>query len=664
MVGGLPIAVSAAASGVADVMTSHGPIADPSAATTSVSRVALSVLDRQTATRLGVGVVLTATRADGETGSASVSFEVDYSKFAFGYGADYGRRLRLVQLPACALTAPARRECADQQPVTNGRNDTTSSKVSGVVDLAVPATPPMMASATGGQGGGAAAPEPIVMAITSGSSSDSGDFAASTLNQSSSWAAGSNSGDFTTTVPLTVPPAPGGLVPSIALNYSSGSVDGLTKSTNTQAPWTGEGWSMSGVSFVERSYRSCKDDGVAYTGGDLCWVSSLPVSIVLNGRSTQIMDNSGNGLKAEDDSLGWKVERLTGAANGARDGEYFKVTTMDGTQYFFGFRDRAAYGGVQRVEVFGNNPGEPCYVGGNFNANHCPQAYRWNVDRVVDRFGNTMVYNWQLYEGNYGMNRNTTAVTYDITSTLLSIEYGANDNVTGSTPTGKVTFAQGFRCFYGDCAHTTDPSVWMDTPWDQRCETWATSCPGLYAPTFWTLYKMDEARSHVWDVGIGGWTTVDYIAPSYGFPSTGDYIAPAGDDTSPSLWAWKIWLHNRPPIDIGGARFPNRVFWGNDLNRAPMNHWRINWLKSGTGQTTTVTYSSEECTRTNVYDGASDHNPRRCFPQWEDDQYRWYHKYVVWDVTVEDTIVSSPMQRWHYDYSTAAASSTNGAEWA
>lgn len=130
------------------------------------------------------------------------------------------------------------------------------------------------------------------------------------------------------------------------------------------------------------------------------------------------------------------------------------------------------------------------------------------------------------------------------------------------------------------------------------------------------------------------------------------------------MWAWKIWLKNRPPIDIGGVRFANRVFWGNDLNRAPMNHWRINWLKSGTGQSTTVTYSSEECTRTNVYDGASDHNPRRCFPQWEDDQYRWYHKYVATDVTVEDTVGGSPPMRWHYDYSTAAASSTNGAEWA
>ncbi|HCU50698.1 MAG TPA: hypothetical protein DGG94_13000 [Micromonosporaceae bacterium] len=664
VVGGLPIAVSAAAtSGVADVMTSHGPIVDPSATTGSVSRVALSVLDRQTATRLGVGVVLTASRADGQAGSAPVSFDIDYAKFAFGYGADYGRRLRLVQLPSCALTTPDRRECADQQPVTNGRNDTTASKVSGTVDLAVPATPPVMVSATGGQGGGAAAPEPLVLAITSSSSSDSGDFTASTLNQSSSWAAGSNSGDFTTTVPLTVAPAPGGLVPSVALNYSSGSVDGLTKSTNTQAPWTGEGWTLSDVSFVERSYRSCKDDGVAYTGGDLCWVSSLPVSIVLNGHATQIMDNSGNGLKAEDDSLGWKVERLTGASgNGARDGEYFKVTTMDGTQYFFGYRDRAAYGGVQRVEVFGNNPGEPCYIGGNFNANHCPQAYRWNLDYVVDRFGNTMVYNWGVYEGNYGMNRNTTAVTYDITSTLASIEYGANVNVAGSTPTGKVTFAQGFRCFYGDCAHTTDPSVWMDTPWDQRCDTWATSCPGLYSPTFWTLYRLDEIMSSVWDAGIGGWTTVDYIRPSYGFPPTGDFISPSGDDTSPSLWAWKIWLHNRPPIDISGIRLANRVFWGNDLNRAPMNHYRIEWLKSGTGQTTTVTYTGTECTRTNVYDGASDHNPRRCFPQYEDDQYRWYHKYVATDVTVTDTVGGSPTQRWHYDYSTAAAQPV-GDEW-
>jgi RHS repeat-associated protein len=673
-VGTLPVRVTAGGTApVADMLNSSGPFADPTSSTLSVSPVSsagLSVLDRITAGKLGAAVLLTVARTDGLTGPSSVSIDVDYSSFAFAYGGDYGRRLHLVRLPSCALTTPDRPECATQQPLADDRNDTTAMHVSATIDLAAPAPTPIMqdSPAGGGQGGGAIAPEPAVMAVTSSSSSDSGDYSASTLNQSSSWTAGSSSGDFTTTVPLTVAPVPGGLAPKIALQYSSGSVDGLTQSTNTQASWAGEGWSLSGVSFVERPYRPCKYDGVSYSGGDLCWVAVGPVSIVLDGHSTRLFPNDSGGWKAEDDSLGWKVEYLTGAANnGARNGEYFKVTTMDGTQYFFGYRDRNAYGGVQSVEVFGNNPGEPCYIGTNFNANHCTQAYRWNLDYVLDRFGNTMVYNWVVYQGRYGANLNTVAITYDITSTLVSIDYGTNVNVAGG-PSAKVSFTPGFRCFVEvtvcDDAPGANTQYWFDTPWDQYCQTWATSCPGKYAPTFWTLYKLDAITSKVWDAVTGIWVTVDAIEPSYGMPSTGDFISPAGDDTSPSLWAWRIYLYGRPFIDIGGIQFKNRVFWGNDLNRAPMTHWRINWLKSGTGQTTAITYSPEECTRTNVYDGASDHNPRKCFPQWEVDQYRWYHKYVATDVDVSDTVGGSPAQHWHYDYSTAAASSTNGAEWA
>jgi hypothetical protein len=121
-------------------------------------------------------------------------------------------------------------------------------------------------------------------------------------------------------------------------------VDGLTKSTNSQASWIGEGWDYH-PGFVERSYRSCRLDGNS-PSQDLCWVSASPVSVVLDGVSSRLFRHDADGSwRAEDDSAGWRVERLTGLGNGARDGEAFRITTADGTQYWFGSKADGSYGG-------------------------------------------------------------------------------------------------------------------------------------------------------------------------------------------------------------------------------------------------------------------------------------------------------------------------------
>lgn len=70
------------------------------------------------------------------------------------------------------------------------------------------------------------------------------------------WAAGGSSDAFTWNYPMTPPPAPGGLQPTLELNYDSQSVDGLTSATNNQASWAGDGWSYE-PGFIERSYQSC-----------------------------------------------------------------------------------------------------------------------------------------------------------------------------------------------------------------------------------------------------------------------------------------------------------------------------------------------------------------------------------------------------------------------
>lgn len=77
--------------------------------------VSVRVLPHQDATRLGVaGVVLVATPAAGSRGK--VQLGLDYGAFAAAYGGNYGDRLHLVKLPACALTTPQRTACRTQTP--------------------------------------------------------------------------------------------------------------------------------------------------------------------------------------------------------------------------------------------------------------------------------------------------------------------------------------------------------------------------------------------------------------------------------------------------------------------------------------------------------------------------------------------------------------------
>jgi hypothetical protein len=303
----------------------------------------------------------------------------------------------LVALPACAATTPSVPACRTQVPLSQAANDTVADKVSGVVDLGTVASGAGPASRSASDpASDMAVTGSVLLAVLAGAASETGDWSATPLPQALNWQAGSSGGDFTYSVPIDVPTAPGALAPEVSLGYSSGSVDGLSKSKNSQASWVGEGWDYH-PGFVERSYRPCIRDGEGSTGGgNLCWVSASPLTLVLDGKSTRLVQTAANGWKTEDDSDGWRVEHLTSPW------ESFKVTTRDGTQYFFGSKPASEYGGIMTVEVYGNNPGEPCYHSGGLHLSHCTMPYRWNLDRVVDVHGNVMDLEWWRHRGSYG----------------------------------------------------------------------------------------------------------------------------------------------------------------------------------------------------------------------------------------------------------------------
>ncbi|MFC4046774.1 ricin-type beta-trefoil lectin domain protein [Dactylosporangium siamense] len=315
--GGLPVRVLAG--GLADAAPRTRAELSASAARASVP-VRVTVADQRASAAAGVrGVLLRVSRADGGTGRADVGLSVGYGKFAAGYGADYGSRLRLVSLPECALSTPSVPACQVQTPIASANDPVAQTVTAQQVSV------------------GSAAGSSTVMALTSSSSgtSSAADWTATDLSPSYSWASGSAGGDFTLNYPLKVPASLGGPQPAVSLAYSSGSVDAKTAAKTGQSSVVGEGWELSGGGYVERSYRSCADAGGSTP--DLCWVNAAAVTLVFGGRSVKLIQD-GNGWHASsDDKL--RIERVfdtSATRNNAVNGEHWKVTTQDGTQYFFG----------------------------------------------------------------------------------------------------------------------------------------------------------------------------------------------------------------------------------------------------------------------------------------------------------------------------------------
>ncbi|MFI6939410.1 hypothetical protein ACIBI4_09075 [Streptomyces sp. NPDC050418] len=237
---------------------------DPPAESVSPDKVDVRVLDRQDIKPAGgVGLGLQVTRADGGTAAGEVQVDVDYSKFKYAFGGDFAGRLRLVKMPACALSTPEAEGCTEREFV-EADNDTKSGTLTATVEAAPDAgegTSTQLVDSAGAS----------VYVLASGSSSDQGDYRASTLSATGSWDVSTGSGAFTYSYPFQLPKPPMGSAPPLALDYNSQSVDGRTSASNNQASWVGMGWDLN-VGYIERRYRNCSQDGLP-TIGDLCWDS-------------------------------------------------------------------------------------------------------------------------------------------------------------------------------------------------------------------------------------------------------------------------------------------------------------------------------------------------------------------------------------------------------
>ncbi|MFE7805819.1 polymorphic toxin-type HINT domain-containing protein [Streptomyces sp. NPDC057430] len=590
--------------------------------------------------------------------SGQVGVEVDYTTIRGAYGAGWSSRLRLVTLPTCALTTPEKPECRKQTPLAT-ENDAKNHTLTATLTTA--GTPSPLTAPTATESARTASPlstlamgtaGATVLAATASASGSEGSFKATSLAASGSWNAGGNSGGFGWSVPIDVPAAPGGLAPNVALSYNSSAIDGRTASTNNQASWIGEGWEYS-PGFVERRYASCENDKQGGNNttktGDLCWKSEN-ATLSLNGSSNELIwDSTKSTWKLQSDD-GSRIERIydtTANNSGDADSEYWKVTTLDGTQYWFGKNRLPGWdtetNSVFTVPVYGNHSGEQGH-GTDYASSAEQQGWRWNLDYVVDPHGNAMALYYTKEQGYYAQNnKNDDPKPYTRGGYLNRIDYGLRAGAAyPANPAGRVTFTTGDRCLSNctfDEAHATS---WPDVPVDLNC-TSGTECLQA-SPSFWSKQRLRTINTF----SLVGSTLqpADTWTLSQSFPATGDTSTPTLflDSVQRTAKAGALADIAMPATTFEGTLMANRVDAAE--GRPPLNRKRITKVTNETGGQTLVTYHPTNCTPTTL-PAPDATTSKRCYPSWwtpegfADPVKDWFHKYLISTITEDDTTAGS-----------------------
>jgi RHS repeat-associated protein len=678
----------------------------------AASSESVSFASRSAAQAAGInGVVFTVSRADGGALPSATEVSLNYTGFAAAYGGGYVDRLNLVELPACALTTPTVAACRVQKPVSF-TNDYKTGTLTATV--AVGADTPSAQSATGKT---ASRNSAIVLATPSTGSGPVGSYTATSLSPAGSWSGGGSSGAFTYSYPITAPPTVGGTAPDVSLDYNSASVDGRTAATSAQASWIGDGWDYS-PGFIERSYQTCSDATVSIANSsDLCWAGNI-VTLSLAGHSGALVrvDGAKQPTWRLQNDDGTKVIALTGATNGAWEGEAWEIITPDGTQYYFGENhlpggngSDAATSSVWTEPVYCPDPSASdapdagaCYNSSTGSNSFEPNmAWRWNLDYVVDPHGNLQTYTWtpetNYYDrGHDNGNGTGTNTSYTRGGYLSTIQYGyrLSDAIAGTAPLDEITFNTTGRCAPGtsNCTYSylsqnlTSSSVtsaWPDVPADQICPTQSGTCYN-YGPTYFSTQALSSIVS---SVRVGStWNKVDTYTLSQMFPSpqateisnlSSDEVCKpnCGDGTVAVMWLASIQRTGDDTLGAGGAAsalsavtfipemMPNRVEY--PANGVAFYRPRMDSITTESGAQIVVSYditTSENCTSSDL-PASADENNMYCFPQYStaidgtSAVLDWFNIYPVQEVTVNDLVAPaswSEAQITQYSYTGAA----------
>ncbi|MFJ8011073.1 polymorphic toxin-type HINT domain-containing protein [Streptomyces sp. NPDC096339] len=647
----------------------------------------------------GALISLSDTGQAASTGKVTLNFDV--SAWGKSAGANWADRARLVRLPSCALTTPSADGCTTRTPVAAQR-DAAGHLVAEVDVPKAPAAsvlklPPTGKSASDASGSAPlAAPQSVVLAAEAGPSGAAGDYSATPLLPSASWQAGANAANFTYGYTAEVPSSIAGAGPSIVLGYDSASIDGRTASTNAQAGPIGDGWEWSPGS-ISRSYKGCKDAGIK-DSGDECWAGDI-LSLSLAGHAGQIVRDDTTCVYRLQGDDGTKIERLTDQRNAAWKGEAFKVTTTDGTQYYFGSNRLPGGDGtdpeaksVSTVPVYFNSGQDKC-LGAQTPANGTWQqlGWQWNLDYVVDPHQNLISYRYEQEDNHYGRgggqnNGTGTSTKYQRGSYPTWIGYGQRlpEQIAAkgaAKPAAQVIIKNAERCV-PEGAITCDPAQrtkanaksWPDTPVDQECAS-TGQCLNL-SPTYFTTKKFTEISTEVLD-GTA-YRQVDSYVLNQSFQTP-------GDGTSPSLWLDSIQRTGSngktkitvPAVSFQPLQIPNRVDGvvkrpdGTQASAPPYRRPRIQAITTETGGRINVVYKAPECSRVNgTMPSSEDGNTMACMPvkwylpgqSYPDPVNDWFNKIIVQSVTQQDMVAGQVSTVTEYEYGGGIAWHRNDSE--
>ncbi|MFV2179832.1 type IV secretion protein Rhs, partial [Actinomadura sp. LOL_011] len=474
---------------------------------------------------------------------------------------------------------------------------------------------------------------------------------------------------------MRVPSVPGGLTPKVEISYSSASVDGRTSNTNGQPSWVGQGFDL-WPGFIERRYKSCEDDGApkdewGNSPGDQCWGYDN-ATVTWGGKGGELIKASDGTWRTKADD-GTKFEKLTSSSidNGDDNGEYWKVTTTDGTQYFFGLNHAPGWvsgkpetNSAWTVPVFGDDASDPCNDSAGFADSWCQQAYRWNLDYVVDPSGNAILYTYAKEANHYGRNLKPEDETaYTRGGFLKTISYGLRKDALFAKAPAQVTFTTSERClpddtFECDPAEIGDnPDRWWDVPWDLNCNS-GQECKethGTVSPTFWSRKRLAKVTTQIIKPDGSGYRPVDSWSLDHDWGLA---------DVERDLLLKEIEHTGHAATDGGGAvtlpkvtfnhvQLPNRLDKSGD-DILPYIRYRLGAIYDEVGGQIEVNYSDTDCSLSDL--PTPETNTTRCMPViWtppgrEDPITDWFHKYVVTSVTQVDRTGLSPHMTTKYEY--------------
>jgi RHS repeat-associated protein len=624
--------------------------------------VVVTVLNRaQAAAASARGLAFEVRQTNKALSSVPITLSVPRSLLQGLFGADYASRVQWESPEAGVATASSRLHAA-ANPATSdmARLPSTNSGTASTLELRATQTPQLVMAASGDS-----------------SSSGTGTFGATSLSPTSQVLSSAQTGDFAWSYPMQVPPDAAGPSPQLALSYDSQSVDGETGSTNNQPSEIGDGWQMQGAGFVERTYVPCSlDDGSSgpvTSSGDLCWKTDN-ATISLAGHSGSLVKDASTGVWKLEDDDGTRVEHLTTCTNGTYDHDCWRITTPDGTQYYFGLNELpgwasgdATTNSAWTVPVYGNDPGEPCHAS-SFAASSCTQAWRWNLDYVVDPHGNSEAY-YYTPETNWYDSDGATPVSYDRGGYLTRIDYGmrAGSELTTTAP-DQVIFTNVSRCL----TTCTNNANWPDTPMDLVCSS-ASCASSFVSPAFFTEEMLSQVQTKITSGGttsvVGTWVL------THTFPDP-------GDGTSPALWLTEVQHTGGTPGASGAISEPLTYFSGITMeNRvwvtdglAPLDKYRISSITTSTGAQLLLTYSAAQCSQSDVapIEANPEANAKLCFPQWwspsdppQAPQEDLFNKFVLTQLVTDPHTGGSAdaQQTTTFDYSEPFAGVAATAAW-